>query len=38
MRFKLFVAEFWTASHVAAFGRWWAASAARRLGKLSGRN
>lgn len=30
------VAEMVMATHLGAFGGWWAASAARRLGKLSG--
>lgn len=34
---KLIVAEILIASHLGAIGSWWAASAARRLGKISER-
>jgi hypothetical protein len=34
---RIFVAEIIVAMHFGAFGEWWAASAARRLGKVSAR-
>ncbi|WP_127104349.1 hypothetical protein [Pararhodobacter zhoushanensis] len=36
IRFRATVAELLLATHVRAFGAWWQAKAARRLGKFSG--